>query len=81
MREEKIEVITKKVGNIIIPIIRTDNALCVRFALCSGTDAKGKVWHVSYSGGCVVIDVPQKHRHYSIKFEDILKEVVLKEND
>jgi len=76
---KEIKSTTKKCGKITIPITRTDNALCLRFAIITGTDAKGREWCISHSGGSLVIDVPDKHRHYSIKFEDILREVVIKE--
>lgn len=68
-----------KVGTVSLPVTRVDNGLCLRVALGTGTDSNKKVWHISHTSGQIIIDVPDKMRHYSISFEDILMEIVKKE--
>lgn len=76
--ERTINKITKA-GTISLPVTRVDNGLCLRVVLGSGTDSNKKVWRISHTTGQIIIDVPDKMRHYSINFEDILMKIVKKE--
>jgi len=77
--KKELRAIISKAGEITLPISKVDGALCLRVHLAAATDNKGREWSLSHSGAKLIIDVPNKHRHYEIEMEDIFKEIAIKE--